>query len=105
MANIISIKNVTSIECDRITMDILQDNIMMVTFTNGDSLKFKQYTNGLYCYDTADSINNKTKTKIIDYSLVKTIKNNKKNFKRHQRNGYITDLSRIPIFPKNINTQ
>ena len=48
----------------------------MVTLKNGDGFNFIQYTNGLYYYDTVDSSNNKTKTKIIDYSLVQIVKNN-----------------------------
>ena len=81
MANIISMKDVTSLEGERFTMDTKKGTQIIVSMKDGTILEFKQFSNRVYQFDTAvPVIKDKPKSQVTDYSMLQTIENSKTYF-------------------------
>ena len=82
MATILSFKEVADIPGARITTNTNQERAMTVTLQNWKFFKFKECKSGIYFYDTenkydkAEENNNINNNIIIDYSCLKTFKEN-----------------------------
>ena len=89
LANILSLAQVRKY-C-RVTMDTRQEPAMIVHLGNGKIMKFKEYTNGLYFYDTREDLIELSKDKqvttsenVTDYSLMQSVEENKQLFTHKQ---------------------
>ena len=77
-ANILSFKDVSSIPGVCITMDTKKDDAIVITLKDGKIVKFKPYSNGLFCFDTETvNFNNESKDLVTNYSLIQTVDLNK----------------------------
>ena len=88
MANILSFKNIYSIPGVRMTIDIEQEDVIVITFKDGNTFKFNPYSNSLFYFDTATVIfNNKPKYLVTNYSLIQTVNANKEFFTVNEIEG------------------
>ena len=72
MANILLFKDLSLIPGVHITMD--KDKPITVTFKDGQVFKFNPYKNGLFYFDTENSVlNNKSKTSLTSYSIIQRV--------------------------------
>ena len=81
LANILSLADVRR-RGWRITMDTAEEAAMTVHRNNGTLMKFKEYSSGLYFFDTND-INNG----IENYCLVQTVEDNERKYHRREVEG------------------
>ena len=77
----------------RITIDIDIDSATNVHPDNGNIIRSKQYSGGLYYYDTTNMENNTTKNQVTDYIFMNTVESNKSYFHRREIKG--SDAARI----------
>ena len=93
MVNIVGMKLVSEIEGVCVTMDTKHDLGISVTLENGDFFTFEPYENGLYYLDLDKLVSSsKTKSTVTNYSLLKTVKENKSYFTAQEIKG--ADMSR-----------
>ena len=87
IANILSLKHVADIPGVYITMDTRKEKSMTVHLPNGKEIKFMEYTDGLYYYDTSKS---KEKVNVYpsptnqNFSFLSTVRQNKSIFNKKQ---------------------
>ena len=101
MANILSFKDVSELSGVHITMDTKKEDAIVVTTKEGNVIRFKPYSNGLFYYDMETVTSNKFKETVKPYSLVQTVESNKQFFTANEIKG--ADMSRnyqeILFFP------
>ena len=80
IANILSMADVT--DRFRVTMDTEKHGtVIFVHLSDGDPLRFEQCGSGLYYYDTStNGKSNISKDKVVQYSLLSTVRDNKRQF-------------------------
>lgn len=79
MANIVSMKDVTSLQGVKVVMDSTVERAIFVHY-NEQVLKFQECHDGLYFYDTEGATIKNNKEEVTNYSLLSTVSNNKKFF-------------------------
>jgi hypothetical protein len=84
MANILSMKDVVSMDGVKVTMDSSKEKALLVEFDKC-VYKFQECANGLYFFDTASSV--KSKSEITPYSFLETVKDNKQFFTSQEIKG------------------
>lgn len=82
LANILSLSQLR--KCCRVTMDTDKEAAIVVHRKDGSTMKFLEYTTGLYFYDTAQNNSNHSKSNVNNYCFVNTVANNKTMFTKRQ---------------------
>ena len=85
LANIFSLAAVRKLRC--ITMDTSVEAALCVHRSDGSIMKFIEYGSGLYYHDAAAAVQPNSNEKVIDYSFVSTVANNKAQFPRREIEG------------------
>ena len=83
MPNVLYLKEVEN--TFRITVDTSKDHAMIVNMGNNSIIKFREFCDGIYCFDISGNENPRNK-KVSNCYLLSTIAYNK-TYLKHQENG------------------
>ena len=86
MANIISFKSLADVPGVRITIDTLEERAICVHY-QGTTYKFKECSEGLYCYDTDDDGVNEAMPLTQQLAFPQTVQENKRFFTQDEIKG------------------
>ena len=86
MANILSLKSVADISGAQLVMDTLKGMSIMLHLLDNHNIKFEQFKNGQYFFDTNNVVvsNDKSKLMLTTYSLLQTVIDNRNIFSQQE---------------------